>query len=140
MVYGTEINLVSCNLHFVLEFLTDLYYQNYQYVTTNVYRSTISASHFPIDGSPIGSHAPISCLTKGIFELSLPPRPRLFTAWSVMTVLNFLKLLSPPEDSNLKQLTLKVVMLSALISGSRCSFLHQMDLNFCYFRNDSFVF
>ena len=30
-----EINPVSCNLNFVLEFLTDLYYQNYQYRTIN---------------------------------------------------------------------------------------------------------
>ena len=72
---------------------------------------------------------------KGIFELR-PPQPRLFTTWSVMTVLKYLKSLSPPEGLSLKQLTLKVVMLSALVSAARCSFLHQMDLNFSYFRND----
>ena len=134
-----EINPVSCNLNFVLEFLTDLFYQNYQYRTINVYRSTISASHLPIDGSPTGSHPLISRFMKGIFELR-PPQPRLFTTWSVMTVLKYLKSLSPPEDLNLKQLTLKVVMLSALVSAARCSFLHQMDLNFSYFRNDGYVF
>ena len=63
-----EINPVSCNLNFVLEFLTDLYYQNYQYRTHNVHRSTISASHLPVDGSPIGSHPLISHFMKGIFE------------------------------------------------------------------------
>ena len=134
-----EINPVSCNLNFVLEFLTDLFYQNYQYRTINVYRSTISASHLPIDGSPISSHLLISHFMKGIFELR-PPQRRLFTTWSVMTVLKYLKSLSPPEDLNLKQLTLKVVMLSALVSAARCSFLHQMDLNFSYFRNDGYVF
>ena len=134
-----EINPVSCNLNFVLEFLTDLFYQNYQYRTINVYRSTISASHLPIDGSPIGSHPLISRFMKGISELR-PPQPRLFTTWSVMTVLRYLKSLSPPEDLNLKQLTLKVVMLSALVSAARCSFLHQMDLNLSYFRNDGYVF
>ena len=76
---------------------------------------------------------------KGIFELR-PPQPHLFTTWSVMTVLKYLKSLRPPEDLNLKQLTLKVVMLSALVSAARCSFLHQMDLNFSYFRNDGYVF
>ena len=86
-----EVNPVSCNLNFVLEFLTDLFYQNYQYRTINVYRSTISASHLPIDGSPIGSHPLISCFMKGIFELR-PPHPRLFTTWSVMTVLKYLKI------------------------------------------------
>ena len=30
-------------------------------------------------------------------------------------------------------------MLSALIFASRCSFLHQMDLDFCYFKNDGYV-
>ena len=135
-----EISPVSCNLNFVLEFLTDLYYKNYQYITINVYRSTISASHLPIDGSPISSHPLISRFMKGVFELR-PPQPRLFTTWSVMTVLNyFKKLLSSLEDPNLKQLTLEVVMLSALVSAARCSFLHQMDLNFCYFKNDGYVF
>ena len=134
-----EINPVSCNQNFVLEFLTDLYYQNYQYRTINVYRSTVSESHLPIDGSPIGSHPLISRFMKGIFELR-PPQPSLFTTWSVMTVLKYLKSLSPPEGLNLKQLTLKVVMLSALVSAARCSFLHQMDLNFSYFKNDGYVF
>ena len=134
-----EINPVSCNLNFVLEFLTDLFYQNYQYRTINVCMSTISASHLPIDGSPIGSHPLISHFMKGIFELR-PPQHRLFTIWSVMTVLKYLKSLSPPEDLNLKQLTLKVVTLSALVSAARCSFLHQVDLNFSYFRNDGYVF
>ena len=113
-----EINPVSCHLNFVLEFLTALFYQNYQYRTINVYRSTISASHLPIDGSPIGSHPLISHFMKDISELR-PPQPRLFTTWSVMTVLKYLKSLSPPEDLNLKQLTLKVVMLSALVSAAR---------------------
>ena len=136
-----EINPVSFNLNFVFEFLTDLYYQNYQYRTINVYRSTISASHLPIDGSPISSHPLISRFIKGIFELR-PPQPRLFTTLSVMTVLKYLKSLSsrPPEGLNLKQLTLKVVMLPTLVSAARCSFLHQMDLNFSYFRNDGHVF
>ena len=133
-----EISPVSCNRNFVLEFLTDLFYQNYQYGTINVYRSTISASHLLIDGSPIGSHPLISHFMKGIFELR-PPQPCLFTTLSVMTVLKYLKSLSPQEDLNLKQLTLKVVMLSALVSAARCSFLHQMDLNFSYFRNDVFL-
>ena len=55
-------------------------------------------------------------------------------------MLNYLKSLSPLEDLSLKQLTLNVVMLSALVSAARCSFLHQMDLNFCYFKNDGYVF
>ena len=46
------------------------------------------------------------------------------------------KLLSPSEGLNLKQLTLKIVLLSALVSAARCSFLHQMERNFCYFKND----
>ena len=139
---GTESQYKSCwgfILNFVLEFLTVLFYQNYQYRTINVYWSTISGSHLPVNGSPIGSHPLISHFMKGIFELR-PPQPRLFTIWSVMTVLKYLKSLSPPEDLNLKQLTLKVVMLSALVSAARCSFLHQMDLNFSYFRNDGYVF
>ena len=76
---------------------------------------------------------------KSIFELR-PPQPRLFATWSVETVLNYLKSLSPPEELYLKQLTLKVVMLSALVSAARFSFLHQTDINFYYFKNYGYVF
>ena len=55
-------------------------------------------------------------------------------------MLNYLKSLSPLEDLNLKQLTLKAVMLSALVSAASLSFLQQMDLNFSYFKNDGYVF
>ena len=116
-----EINPVSCNLNFVLEFLTDLYHQNYQYRSINVYRSTTFASHLSIDGSPIGSHPLISGFMKDIFELRAP-QPPLFTTWSVMIVLKYLKSLCPPEGLNLKQLTLKVVMLSSLVSAAGCKF------------------
>ena len=75
-----------------------------------------------------------------IFELR-PLQPRLFTTWSViLIVLNYLKFLSPPEDLSLKQLTLKVFMLSSLISAARCNFLHQIDFNVRYFKNDGYVF
>ena len=114
-----KINPVSCNLNFVLEFSIDLYYQNYQYRTINVHRSTISASHLPIDGSLTGSHPLISRFMKGMFKLR-PPQPRLLTTCNVMTVLKYLKSFNPPEGLNLKQLTLEVVMLSALVSVARC--------------------
>ena len=50
-----KIELVSCEMNFLLEFVTDLCCQNYQHRTVSTFRGAISASYLPVDGSPIGS-------------------------------------------------------------------------------------
>ena len=59
-----------------------------------MYRSTISASHLSVDGSPTGSDQLVSRFMKGIYELS-PTEPRIFTTWDVGTVLQYLKKFHP---------------------------------------------
>ena len=45
---------ISCPVNIVLEFLTDLFDKSLQYRTINTYRSAISVTHLPLDGSLIG--------------------------------------------------------------------------------------
>ena len=111
-----------------------------QYQTINLYRSAISMTHAPVDGCIIGSHPIISRFMKGIFQLRMPT-PKYLVTWDVSVVLGYLlKTLSPRNSLSLKQSTLKLAMLMALISFNRCDSLHKLDLIFHYFKHDGVNF
>ena len=76
---------------------------------------------------------------KGVFSLR-PPKPKYFVTWDVRQVLDFLKTWSPVESLWLKQLTLKLVMLAALIKAARSSSVNKMNLCFRYFKPDGVLF
>ena len=122
-----------------LEFLAELFDAGLQYRTINVYRSAISVSHLPVDGCLLGNRPLVTRFMKGVHELC-PLQPRVFNTWSVNTVLLFLRSLHPAEDLPLKTLTYKFVMLSALVSAARSSYLHQCDLKFHYVKNSCYYF
>ena len=110
-----------------------------QYQTINRYRSAISMTHAPVDGCVIGSHPLISGFMEGIFQLRMPT-PKYLVTWDVSVVLGYLKTLSPKNSLSLKQSTLKLAMLMALISFNRCDSLHKLDLRFHYFKHDGVNF
>ena len=64
---------------------------------------------------------------RGVFE-TRPSLPRYKDIWDVSTVLEYLKTLHPPEDLTLKELTLKLTMLLALLSAQRCQTLQALSI------------
>ena len=56
-----------------------------------------------------------------------PPVKKYQQLWDPQTVLNYLKTLPNNKDLTLLQLSRKVVMLIALVSGSRCQTLHKLQ-------------
>ena len=110
-----------------------------QYRTINLYQNTISMTHAPVDGCVIGSHPIVSHFMKGIFQLRMPI-PKYLVTWDLSVVLGYLKTLSPRNSLFLKQSTLKLAMLMALISFNRCDSLHKLDLRFHYFKHDGVNF
>ena len=130
---------VSRDISCFVEFLSELFDSGLQYRTINVYQSAISASHLSIEGSSIGSHQLVSRFMTGIYELH-PPQPRVFTTWDVGTILRYLTKFHPAGTLSLKMLTLKLVMLSALVSASRCSYLYQFDLKYHYIKDENYFF
>ena len=66
-------------------------------------------------------------LLKGVARLR-PPVPRYTAIWDVGVVLKFLRELGPVEILSLADLTLKLVMLVALVTAQRTQCLHLMDL------------
>ena len=129
---------VFCDISCFLEVLPELFDNGLQYKTINVYRNAISASHLPVEVY-IGSHQLVARFMKGTYELR-PPQPRVFTTWGVGTVLRYLKKFHPVGTLSLKMLALKLVMLSALFSASRCSYLYQFDLKYHCIKNENYFF
>ena len=126
-------------MNIILDYLVNLLYKGLEYRTINSHRSAISMTHLLVDGICVGSHPFISRLMKGIFNLR-PPCPRYVQTWYVSVVLRYLKFLSPAPLLSIRNWTLKLVMLMALVSLSRANLLHKLDLRFRVFKRDGVLF
>ena len=74
----------------VVNFLTYLFKEGYQYSFINSYRSAISLVHEKVEGHNVGQHPLVTRLLKGIFH-DRPPLPRYSGTWNVQNVLNYLE-------------------------------------------------
>jgi len=64
---------------------------------------------------------------KGVFEKK-PALPRYKNTWDVNTVLKELETWIPTEKLTLKELTYKLCMLIALLSGQRCQTIQALQI------------
>ena len=125
-----EINPILPPIEKVLEFLTAQFKSGLQYSTLNSYRSSLSATIPPIEGSPVGQHPLVVRLMQGIFN-SRPPQPKYSEIWEVSLVLDHIRSeLRASGELSLKDLSRKTVMLLALAMAARSSDLHLLDLRF----------
>ena len=113
------------NIKNILKFLNKLFKEKISFSAINTARSALSALFFD---PPVGEDPLISRFMKGIFNLR-PSKPRYSKIWNVSTVLSFLEKWTPSRELDLKQLTLKTVMLTMLTSGQRCQTVHAFNLN-----------
>lgn len=112
----------------VSNFLASLVDQGLGHSTINVARSAISAYLIKHRINSIGSKPAVCRLVKGVFNLK-PSIPRYSEMWDVDTVLELLRTWPSLEEIDLKQLTLRTVMLLALVSGQRGQSLHALLVN-----------
>ena len=75
----------------------------------------------------------------GVFN-KIKPVPKYNNIWSVDTVLDYLSLLCSFDELNLKELTLKLVMLIALTTGQRCQTLTILDISEQYMQKNEKCF
>lgn len=81
-----------------------------------------------LDGNKsFGDHPLVTRLLKGVFNTK-PALPKYKIVWNVNSVLDYLKTLHPPKSLSLKDLSLKLTMLLALLSGQRCQTLHALNM------------
>lgn len=111
----------------VLEFLLSLHDSKLGYSAINTARSALSSFLPDITSGTIGNTPLVKRFLKGIFAMN-PPLPRYNCIWDVEQVLKYLRSLFPLENLNLKELTLKLVMLIALTTAQRVQSLHQLKL------------
>ena len=118
-----HVNVTSPPLGTVIEFLTTLFCKGLSYSGFNTARSALSS--FVILGDHLaGQHSLVTRFMKGIFNKG-PCFPKTSVTWDTNVVLNFLKNL---PTSNLKNLTLKAVMLAALLTGQRTQTVHWLSI------------
>ena len=110
----------------VVNFLTECFDAGLGFSAISTARSAL-ATFITIEGVPIGQHAVISRLVKGIFT-ARPALPKTTVVWDTEIVLSYLKRLSPARKLNLPVLTWKLAVLTALLTGQRSQSLHLLDI------------
>ena len=108
----------------MLLFLAGLFNSGVGFSAINSARSALSAILQPIEGRTVGEHPLVSRLMKGI-KSTRPPLPRYKHTWDPTIVLNHLR----RGSDNLKDKTLHLTMLLALISGQRAQTLHSLKIS-----------
>ena len=78
-------------------------------------------------------------MIKWAFEES-PTLPEQKETWDVNTVLDMLNTWVPLDKLTLKELTLKLVMLIALLTGQRCQTIHALDITCMSLKDDKCTF
>ena len=123
-----DINPIDTTIARVLDFLSELVEINLSYSAINTARAALSACVTVENGMTLSEHILVKKFMKGVYELR-PALPKYDQIWDPETVLQFLMKSSPLSVLSLKQLTLKLVMLTALVTGQRCQYIYLMDLS-----------
>ena len=141
-----KINNIHADLSDGLDFLTELFdVHNLGYSAMNTARSALSSfiilNYTTGSGTSVsfGTHPLVIRFMKAIYNLR-PPCTKYQDTWDVDIVLNYLRKLPPVKELNLKQLTLKLTMLLAILSASRCQTLHYLSIKNMKQRASKFVF
>jgi hypothetical protein len=90
-------------------------------------------------GTTFGNHPLVTRFVKGVFVL-WPALPRYTEIWDISLVFNYLQTLHPIEELNLKELTLKTVMLLAILSGQCCQTLHALSITSMERQENKYIF
>ncbi len=122
-----QVNPTNPSLSNILDFLSDLFDSGLSYSALNTARSALSTL-IMIQGRTAGSHPTIIRFIKAVYNLR-PSLPRYSNTWDVSVVLGYLKGLSPLEGLSFKDLSLKLVMLMAVITAQRGQTLHRLDMD-----------
>ena len=121
------VNTIQPSISEVLDFLTELFNGGLGYSGLNTARCALS-SVILLDGNKtVGSHPLVNRFLKAVFN-ARPCVPRYQSILDTSLVLSYLKTFAPLESLSFKDLTFKLAMLIALVTGQRCQSLYLMDL------------
>jgi hypothetical protein len=115
-------------LQAVLSFLAEMFVDGYSYTSVNCARSALSAVLDKIEGHKVGDHPLVCRLLKGVSKLR-PPKPRYQCTWDVGKVLDLFSSWPPDSELTLKQLTIKLCALLALVTAQRVQTLVSINVS-----------
>lgn len=104
--------------------------------TIGTFRSALSNYLPKKDGHNVGDHPRVVGFMKGLKNLR-PATPRYTETWDTDTVIAFLK---DYDHSNLKELSLKMTMILALVAGQRAQTLGKLKLSDMRMEQDKITF
>ena len=137
---SSHVDPFSSGIQPFLDFVVgSLFTEGLQYRTVNGIRSAVSMTHNPIENLPIGQHPLVKRLMRGVYN-SRPPQPRYSNTWEVSGVLGYLSGLGVNSSLSLKILSEKLALLMALVTASRTSELHALDLWYRVFKPEGVLF
>ena len=136
-----KVDPISATVIDGVNFLNELYQKELSYSVINTARAALSAVIHPPGGCTFGHHPMVARFLKGVFT-ARPTLPRYQEVWDVSVVLKYLKTLHPPEQLSLKDLTLKMTMLIALLSAkdAKLFMLWTLPQWFCQLKSVYFIF
>ncbi len=111
-----NINFVEPSID-VLDYVHDTYKQGLAYSTICMIRWALS-TYIKIDGKPVGQHPYVSHLIWSVYQ-ERPNLSKNTVTCSINMVLNYLKSLGPNEELSIEDITKKLLMLMAILSGVR---------------------
>ena len=120
-----------------MNFLT-LQSKKLSYSALGTTRSALS-SFINIDGFKVGEHPIISRFMSGAFNRK-PTFPRYVETWNPQIVLSHLKGYPDTKEMSLKQLTLKLTMILALVTAQRTQTLKLLSINDMQSKDGEYVF
>ena len=104
-----------------------MYKNGASYNTINLARSAVAAYMNKSGESSMGKHPLVCRLLKGVFS-NRPALPKYLETWNVEEVLSRLRVWGPSKLLNLKELSLRTVLLLMLASGQRCQTIHALTV------------
>ena len=81
------------------------------------------------DGIPFGKQHLVSKFCRGVFQLR-PSLPRYAFTWDTGKLLSYYRQIQENFELTLKQLTLKLATILALIMSQRAQTIHSLDINY----------
>lgn len=120
----------QCAVSDILCFLQNLMNNGRAFSTIKVYLAAISACHVGFEGVSVGRHPLICRFMKGVKRLR-PVSKCLVPSWDLAMVLNALTRapFEPLENVHIKLLSLKTILLLALVSAKRVGELHALSVH-----------
>ena len=116
-------------------FLTFIFECGNGYSSINSARSALSAILPTCDGIPFGKQHLVSKFCRGVFQLRPSLPPYAFT-WDTGKLLSYYRQIQENSELTLKQLTLKLATILALIMSQRAQTIHSLNINYMKIESD----